>query len=157
MAGFDPVSYMMGQKAAGGGSGSSTLAGLTDVDISNPTNGQTLVYNATSGKWENGESAGGGVLVCIPDIQTGALNHTWQEIVDAGFAILVADSSESPNTFIDYCILLGSASTPSENYYAVWFGSIIPSDGPDEPAIIRPLFCTATANTEYPVYQDPGD
>lgn len=38
----------------GGGGGSSTLAGLTDVDISNPTNGQTLVYNATSGKWENG-------------------------------------------------------------------------------------------------------
>lgn len=56
---FDPVSYMMGQKAAGGGGGggSSTLAGLTDVDISNPTDGQTLIYNATSEKWENG--AGG--------------------------------------------------------------------------------------------------
>lgn len=58
MADFDPVSYMMGQKAAGGGGGSSTLSGLTDVDISNPTDGQTLVYNSTSGKWENG--AGGG-------------------------------------------------------------------------------------------------
>lgn len=33
----------------------STLAGLTDVDISNPTDGQTLVYNATSEKWENGD------------------------------------------------------------------------------------------------------
>lgn len=59
MANFDPVSYMMGQKAAGGG-GSSTLSGLTDVDISNPTDGQTLVYNSTSGKWENG---GGPLLV----------------------------------------------------------------------------------------------
>lgn len=61
MADFDPVSYMMGQKAGGGGGGSTTLAGLTDVDISNPSNGQTLVYNSTSGKWENG--AGGGVMI----------------------------------------------------------------------------------------------
>ena len=43
-----------------GGGGSTTLSGLTDVDISNPADGQTLVYNATSGKWENGESSGGG-------------------------------------------------------------------------------------------------
>lgn len=61
MADFDPVSYMMGQKAATGG-GSSTLSGLTDVDISNPTDGQMLVYNASSGKWENG-AGGGGVRV----------------------------------------------------------------------------------------------
>ena len=59
-ADFDPVSYMMGQKAAGGGGGgSSMLAGMTDVDISNPTDGQTLVYNGTSGKWENGSGSGG--------------------------------------------------------------------------------------------------
>lgn len=50
---FDPVSYMMGARSGGGGGGSSTLSGLTDVDISNPSDGQTLVYNATSGKWEN--------------------------------------------------------------------------------------------------------
>lgn len=35
-------------------SGGGSLATLTDVDISDPTDGQTLVYNATSGKWENG-------------------------------------------------------------------------------------------------------
>lgn len=44
-----------------GGGGSSTLSGLTDVDISDPTDRQMLVYNATSGKWVNG--AGGGVHV----------------------------------------------------------------------------------------------
>ena len=44
-----------------GGGGSSTLSGLTDVDISNPADGQVLVYNATSGEWENGE--GGGAMV----------------------------------------------------------------------------------------------
>lgn len=49
----------------GGGGGSTTLAGLTDVDISNPTDGQTLVYNATSGKWENGAGGGDGGIYCI--------------------------------------------------------------------------------------------
>lgn len=95
MADFDPVSYMMGQKAAGGGGGgSSTLSGLTDVDISNPSDGQTLVYNATSGKWENGGGSGGGVLVVQVDEQTGVLDKTWQEIHDAAItrgAIIVAE------------------------------------------------------------------
>ena len=50
----------------GGGGGSTTLSGLTDVDISNPTDGQTLVYNATTGKWENG--AGGGANLVMPNI-----------------------------------------------------------------------------------------
>ena len=52
-----------------GGGGSSTLYGLTDVNISSPTNGQALVYNATSGKWENqtigGGGGGGGTLTAI--------------------------------------------------------------------------------------------
>lgn len=62
MADFDPVSFALGAASAKGGpGGASTLSGLTDVDISNPTDGQTLVYNATSGKWENG--AGGGAMV----------------------------------------------------------------------------------------------
>ena len=62
MADFDPVSYMMGQKSAGGPGGASTLSGLTDVDITNPTDGQVLVYNAESGKWENGTGGGSSVL-----------------------------------------------------------------------------------------------
>lgn len=44
----------------GGGGGSSTLAGLTDTSISNPSNGQVLKYNSTSGKWENAAESGGG-------------------------------------------------------------------------------------------------
>lgn len=55
---LDIPSYLLGrQSGGGGGGGSSSLSGLTDVGISNPTDGQTLVYNSTSGKWENG--AGG--------------------------------------------------------------------------------------------------
>lgn len=92
MADFDPVSYMMGQKASPRG-GSSTLSGLTDVDISDPTDGQTLVYNAESGKWVNG--AGGGVLMVTMDDQTGALDHTTQEVIDAAMrGVVVCPSTD---------------------------------------------------------------
>ena len=37
----------------GGGGGVTTLAQLTDVDINNMSDGQVLVYNATSQKWVN--------------------------------------------------------------------------------------------------------
>lgn len=43
-----------------GGSSSSTLAGLTDVDLSSPTNGQALVYDATNQEWINANVGGGG-------------------------------------------------------------------------------------------------
>lgn len=36
------------------------LASLMDVSITNPTNGQTLVYNSTTSKFENGTIGGGG-------------------------------------------------------------------------------------------------
>ena len=38
--------------------GSSTLDGLTDVDLSSPTNGQILKYNSTTQKWENADEGG---------------------------------------------------------------------------------------------------
>lgn len=41
------------------GGGSSTLDGLTDVDLSSPTNGQVLKYNSTTQKWENADESGG--------------------------------------------------------------------------------------------------
>lgn len=38
---------------AGGGGGSGTLAGDTDVAIASPSNGQVLTYNSSTGKWQN--------------------------------------------------------------------------------------------------------
>ena len=35
---------------------------LSDVDAATPSNGETLIYNSTSGNWENG-SAGGGISI----------------------------------------------------------------------------------------------
>jgi len=71
----DPCLWNQGSGGGGGGGGSSTLSGLTDVDISNPSNGQTLVYNETSGKWENGNPAAGGyaLLDGVYDDATGIL------------------------------------------------------------------------------------
>ena len=41
-------------------SGASSLSELSDVSISNPTDGQVLTYNATTQKWENKTPTGGG-------------------------------------------------------------------------------------------------
>ena len=54
----------LGQNSGGGGGGgSTTLADLLDVALSNPSNGQVLMYNATTQKWYNGtvQSSGGSV------------------------------------------------------------------------------------------------
>ena len=50
---------VMDEITQGGGGGSSTLAGLDDVNISSPTDGQALVYDDTTGKWVNGAGGGG--------------------------------------------------------------------------------------------------
>ena len=45
---------------------SSSLAGLTDTDIDNPSDGEVLKYNGTTSKWENGQaSAGGGSTITV--------------------------------------------------------------------------------------------
>lgn len=53
--------------AAGGGG---TLASLSDVTVSSPTNGQALLYNSTSGKWQNTtlSGGGGGTLAALTDV-----------------------------------------------------------------------------------------
>ena len=41
-------------------SGSSTLAGLTDTNVSSPANGQLLIYDAVSSKWDSASLASAG-------------------------------------------------------------------------------------------------
>ncbi|AXK81573.1 hypothetical protein DW352_14230 [Pseudolabrys taiwanensis] len=43
-----------------GGAGSSTLSGLSDVSVGSQSNGQALIWNSTSSKWEPGSVSGGG-------------------------------------------------------------------------------------------------
>ena len=55
-------------KLDNGGGGSATLAGLTDVDIQTPSDGDILAYNSVTQKWEN-EANGGGDSVSWSQIQ----------------------------------------------------------------------------------------
>lgn len=106
----------------GGGGGSSTLAGLTDVDISNPTDGQVLVYNAESGKWENGAGGGGGALVVHAE-EVGAnvvLDHTYAEIVAAApfVSLMKVDVNRTVVTWL-------GAFGPYASQYLLQFGTAI--------------------------------
>jgi hypothetical protein len=51
----------------GGGGGATALSELVDVALSNPQNGQVLMYNSSTGKWYNGtvQSGGGGTVTSI--------------------------------------------------------------------------------------------
>lgn len=61
MFGFWTEQYVsaLGQGTGGGGGGASALSDLLDVEINNPTNGQSLVYDSALSKWVN--AAGSGV------------------------------------------------------------------------------------------------
>jgi len=64
--------------------GASALNDLTDVTLANPSNGQVLKYNATTGKWENADESGGGggyiptgeVYTFFTDGSSAAANYT---------------------------------------------------------------------------------
>lgn len=52
---------------------SGEIGDLTDVTVSNPSNGQVLKYNSTTSKWENGTGGGGGSVVELTQAQYDAL------------------------------------------------------------------------------------
>lgn len=57
-----------------GSGGSSTLEGLTDTNITSPSNDEVLKYNSTSGKWENGvdDNEADATTVVLNDNQSSA-------------------------------------------------------------------------------------
>lgn len=56
-------------------------------EITDPQDGQTLKYDAASGKWVNGEGGSGGsstlVVTATGNADGLTMDHTWQEIHDA--------------------------------------------------------------------------
>lgn len=83
---------VMDEITQGGGGGSSTLAGLNDVNISSPTDGQALVYDNATQKWINGAGGGGSSTfaglndVNVQGVQNGDIaryNSTTQKWTDS--------------------------------------------------------------------------
>ena len=60
--GFWSYSFIsaLGLSNNGGGGGASYLGDLSDVVLTNPTNGQGLIYDSTNQIWKNGNVGGGG-------------------------------------------------------------------------------------------------
>ena len=67
MFGFWTEQYLsaLGNGGGGGTGGATALTDLVDVALSNPTNGQALVYNATTGKWTNQTIGGGADMATV--------------------------------------------------------------------------------------------
>ena len=74
----------------GGGGGASELDDLDDVEITNPTAGQALVYDETNEVWVNGAGSGGTTVIANPtgtptdELETIQIGNDIYEIVGGG-------------------------------------------------------------------------
>lgn len=63
------------QVGAMGGGGSSTLAGLTDVNLTSPTEGQVLTYDAGTSKWINADTGGSSANLILNKTSGGQVGY----------------------------------------------------------------------------------
>lgn len=70
-----------------------TLAGLDDVTITSPANGQTLIYDSATSQWKNGTIIGGGNI---------SLNGQRYDSVDGVITLPVASNNKAFNEGIAY-------------------------------------------------------
>jgi hypothetical protein len=107
---------------------------------------QTTHYGNTGGFGpapSGGGSGSGGVLVCHADEATRALDHTWQEIVDAGFSVLLLPGGDE--TMVAWFAVYGVVYPSGEAKWEVVYFS------PDGPY----TFFADSADA-YPVAYNPG-
>ena len=111
--------------STGGGGGSSTLSGLTDVALSSPTNGQALVYDSTSSKWVNGAGQADAtrkiyVGTCSTAADTATKEVTIPSaqgfVLEVGATICVKFSVNNTATDVTLSVNGGTA-------YPVWYSS----------------------------------
>ena len=79
------------------GGGASALAGLSDVNIASPTNGQLLGYNSTSQMWENVNGGGGGGHTIIDPLGQNMPSRTGLQFIGAS----VTDDSVNNKTVVN--------------------------------------------------------
>lgn len=91
-------------KGSGGGSGASAMSDLTDVDLKNLANGQALVYNGTTAKWEN-------VALSIPANLDDLADVTITTVASGQY--LKWDGSKWVNSAISYSDISGTPTIPT--------------------------------------------
>lgn len=105
------------------------------------------ITSAKLNKMEQGIAAGGsggGVLVVVANMGTGALDKTWQEINDADYAVLKITPQEGhTNIFLPYMVW------NSERGYGVSFSGI----GNNAELVFEAI---ATSASGYPIVQEDG-
>ena len=107
----------------GGGGGASSLSDLDDVDLTSPSDGQVLGFDADTGKWTN-QNAGGGAVDSVNG-QTGTV------VLDAGDLGYDENETYSSGTVGDAITDLKSdlndriakPSSPTSGDFLVWSGS----------------------------------
>lgn len=129
------------------------LAGLADVQITDPQNGQALIYDATSEKWVNGNSGGGGnsgyeiEKTYIAEEQIVSLTYDEEIHAYMGFITTITDVPENgqgiaivngTNYLIDFETLhtngfvsLGDNGALMYQYPDLMFGSIVETANPN--------------------------
>ena len=78
----------LGQGSGGGTGGATTLDQLDDVVITSPTNGQALIYNATSQMWVNGTIQSGTDMATVWSALAAATN---EQINASHLSVVLAD------------------------------------------------------------------
>lgn len=115
----------------GGGGGSSTLSGLTDVAITSAANGQVLTYDSASSKWINANSGGTGVPVptLVTDGDNTGLTVAGNTIYRFGTALttltLTSVETSDYESIIYFCT--GSSITFIDNSNLKWGSGTAPS------------------------------
>jgi hypothetical protein len=123
--GMKPYSWRYEGEGGGGGSFA--------PDITDPQDGDTLVYNAAQQKWVNGAGgggSGGGLVVTGYNLISGegTLNKTWQEIYDAasqGKSVVLVDEREIEGITYKAAYTLGAIDINIDDtpvIYTVLFG-----------------------------------
>lgn len=89
-----------------------TLAGLDDVTITSPANGQTLIYDSATSQWKNGTIIGGGNI---------SLNGTVYKPVNGTITLPNLKLAE-PTTFAlhENYVSVRTAGRTSNQYYEFW-------------------------------------
>ena len=94
-------------------------------DITNPQDGDTLVYNATQQKWVNGASTGSLLVPVTIESGTATLGKTWKEISDALAAgYYTCYIMEDPSTPGQYIQGRFECYAHLDDSYMVWMDSL---------------------------------